>query len=171
MTRKHEKISGLFKEISFIVIILNREFNKTCRKKNHILFYWIFWFQQVNPDRFGDCTRKKNWWLLGCWREQKYVRFMDGFHKIYVIEWNSSRGYKKSGRGLTRIQTTSHSDHERLDERIKELGKKSRDCYSMRKTVFPNMHTGNSFSKTTTAKVSEVKLICIEIAGERQNSV
>ena len=35
MTRKLGKTCGLFKEISFVVTILNREFNYTCRKKNH----------------------------------------------------------------------------------------------------------------------------------------
>ena len=33
MTRKSVKTFGLFKETSFIVIILNREFNYTCREK------------------------------------------------------------------------------------------------------------------------------------------
>ena len=30
---------GLFKETIFIVVILKREFNYTCRKKNHFLFH------------------------------------------------------------------------------------------------------------------------------------
>ena len=36
---RHRKTSGLSKEISFIVIILNREVQLTCRKKNHSLFH------------------------------------------------------------------------------------------------------------------------------------
>ena len=39
MTQKLGKTFGLFKEISFIVIILNREFNCMCREKNHSLFH------------------------------------------------------------------------------------------------------------------------------------
>ena len=42
-TKDHAKLrntSVLFKEISFIVIILNWEFNYTCRKKNHSPFHW-----------------------------------------------------------------------------------------------------------------------------------
>ena len=39
MTKKSIKIFGLFKETIYIVIILNREFNKTCREKNHFLFH------------------------------------------------------------------------------------------------------------------------------------
>ena len=37
LMQKLGKTSGLFKEISFIVIILKREFNDTCREKNHSL--------------------------------------------------------------------------------------------------------------------------------------
>ena len=39
MTRKSEMTFGLFKEISFIVIILNREFNRTCIEKSHSPFH------------------------------------------------------------------------------------------------------------------------------------
>ena len=38
MTKKYMRICGLFKETSFIVIILNREFNYTCQEKNHSPF-------------------------------------------------------------------------------------------------------------------------------------
>ena len=41
----------------------------------------------------------------------------------------------------------------------------------MQKIEFPNMHTGNRCSKMTRAEVSEAELICIDIAGERRNSV
>ena len=39
MTKKYMRIFGLFKETSFIVIILYREFNCTCQGKNHSLFH------------------------------------------------------------------------------------------------------------------------------------
>ena len=39
MTQKLGKTFGLFKEISFIVIMLNRVFNSTCREKNQSLFH------------------------------------------------------------------------------------------------------------------------------------
>ena len=41
----------LVKEIAFIVIILNREFNYTCRKKSHSLFHWntLMSFGQLIP--------------------------------------------------------------------------------------------------------------------------
>ena len=39
ITRKFEKTFGQFKEILFIVIILNREFDYTCQEKNHSLFH------------------------------------------------------------------------------------------------------------------------------------
>ena len=38
MTRKLRKTFGLFKVTSFIVIILNREFNYPCREKSNSLF-------------------------------------------------------------------------------------------------------------------------------------
>ena len=41
----------------------------------------------------------------------------------------------------------------------------------MQKIVFPNMHTGNRSSKITRSEVSEAKFICIDIAGERRNTV
>ena len=51
----------------------------------------IHWCHQVNSYRFGRCTRNTNWWQLECRRRQKSVRFVDGFHKIYIIERNSSK--------------------------------------------------------------------------------
>ena len=38
MNPKHEKISGPLREISSVVITLNREFNFMCQKKKHSLF-------------------------------------------------------------------------------------------------------------------------------------
>ena len=45
---------------------------------------------QVNSYWLGCSRRKTNWRLLERRQKQKSVRFMDGFHKIYVIERNSS---------------------------------------------------------------------------------
>ena len=39
LTRKHGKTSGLFKEISYILIKLNREFNFSCQEKIHSLYH------------------------------------------------------------------------------------------------------------------------------------
>ena len=38
------------------------------------------------------------WLLEECWRKQKSVRFVDGFHKIYIIERNSSERIYVVGR-------------------------------------------------------------------------
>ena len=80
-----------------------------------------------------------------------------------------------------KIQTTSRPNHVWPDAltRIWESSSKKketrrsewRNCYSMQKTVFPNMHTGNRCSKITRAEVSEAKFICIDIAGEGRISV
>ena len=40
----------------------------------------------MSPGQFMPITRKANLVLLRCRREQKSVRFVDEFHKIYVIE-------------------------------------------------------------------------------------
>ena len=54
----------------------------------------------------GDCTRKTNLWPLG-WP----VRSVDEFHKIKVVERNSSeKDTSNPGRRLTRIQTASRPD-------------------------------------------------------------
>ena len=42
LTQKLGKTFGLFKKTSFIVTILNREFNSTCQEKNHSLFHMIY---------------------------------------------------------------------------------------------------------------------------------
>ena len=84
--------------ISLIVIILTREVQLHVPRKEHILFDWIFWCHQVNLCRSRGCTRKANLWLLGCRREQKFVNIVNEFHKIYVIEWNSSEQVERTGR-------------------------------------------------------------------------
>ena len=77
--------------ISLIVIISNREVQLHVPRKDHILFDWnFFWCHQVNKCSSRGCTRKANLWLLGCRREQKFVNIVNEFHKIYVIEGNSS---------------------------------------------------------------------------------
>ena len=62
MTQKLGKTSGLFKEIAFIVNILNREFNYTCREKNHSLFHWSTLMSSGQLIRRS--SRKTNRWLL-----------------------------------------------------------------------------------------------------------
>ena len=42
MTQKLGKVFGLCKRISFIVIILNREFNHACQEKHHSLVHKIY---------------------------------------------------------------------------------------------------------------------------------
>ena len=63
-------------EISFIVNMLNREFNKTCREKNHFLFHWntLMSSGQLIPIYLEIARKKTNWWLLECRRQHKSVR-------------------------------------------------------------------------------------------------
>ena len=65
MTLKPEKISGLFKVTSSIVIILNREFNCMCREKKHFLFHWntlMLWGQRT---QIWMCCKKHVLMIVG----------------------------------------------------------------------------------------------------------
>ena len=70
------------------------------REQNHILFHWgnIDFIRSTHAGS-GDCTRKTNRWLLERRWKQISVRFVDGFHTIYVIERNS---FKKDFTNPTR---------------------------------------------------------------------
>ena len=51
MTQKLGNTLGLFKRISFIVIILKQEFNDTCREKNHSLFHKIYIIERNSSEK------------------------------------------------------------------------------------------------------------------------
>ena len=64
-TLNSEKISGLFKVTSSIVIILNREFNCMCREKKHFLFHWntlTLWGQRT---QIWMCCKKNVLMIIG----------------------------------------------------------------------------------------------------------
>ena len=77
-----------------------------------------------------------------------------GFHKIYVIEWNSSEKVYKPGERDWRKFRRHHVQIIYGLTHWQEFGK-------------ANMHAGSGCSKITSVWR---KFICIDIAGERQNS-
>ena len=94
--------------------------------------------------------KKTSVWLFGCRRERKSVRFVNEFHKIHVIERNSSEGFQQFGREkrkLTRIQTTSRSNHIWPDA-LTRIGTAAQ-------------RTGNRCSKMTGAEVKQNSFVLI----------
>ena len=92
---------GLFKEISFIVILLNREFNCTCREKNHTLFHWVILissgqlmiernsFERVLPTREEiDETSNETWRIDKNWesRSKKTETRMSNRETAYSMQ-------------------------------------------------------------------------------------
>ena len=117
----------------------------------------LYWCHQVNLCRSVDCTRRTTGWILGCWQQQKYVRVMDWISQD-LRYWTKLLKRDVSNPGWDWREFKRH--HIQITYgpmQGQELRKQSRNCYSMRKTVFPNMHTGNRCSKITRAEVSEDK--------------
>ena len=84
MMRRLKMISGLSREISFIVNTWNPESNCTCRKKNHSLFHWnTLTSPEIHKQTWMYCRRKifDDYWERG-WRK-RIIRCMDNFHKIH----------------------------------------------------------------------------------------
>ena len=81
----------------------------------------VHWCHQVNPYRFARSTRKTNWWLLECRRKQKSVRFVDGFHKMYIADRNSSERTYVVGWETDKNQ---NGPAQRLDKNWKNRAKK-----------------------------------------------
>ena len=151
-----------------IVIILNWEIQLHVPRKEWypIPLSNIDFVRSTDADR--ETTQEKR--NYDCWyvdENRNLSESWTGYHKVYVIERNSSKGYEQSGRETVEnsedITCRSHmawridknwvSNSKKKESRISE----SRNCYSMRKTVFPNMHTGNRCSKKRRAEVSEDK--------------
>ena len=96
MTKKSFMIFGLFKETSFIVIILTREFSCTCREKNHFLFHWNTLMSSGQPIPIGNRNLSDSW--------------LD-FTRFTLLNESPPNGYMWSGERLTKILTTSRPDH------------------------------------------------------------
>ena len=157
VTQKLGKIFGLSRRFHVSSSYCTDKFNCTCREKNHILLHWVILMSSAQLMQIWRLHKEANLWLLGCRLEQKSVRFVDGFPrdlrywaKFLKKEITNRRGdWRKFKRHHVQIIYGLMEGQ--------EMGKLSGNCYSMQKTVFPNMHTGNCSSKTTRAKVSEVK--------------
>ena len=119
MTRKSKMTFGLFEVISFIVILLNPEFQFSEPKEESFPIPLKFFDVTRSTLSDLDVAKNTNRRLLECRRKEKSVRFMDRFHEIYVLKRNSSKKIHV-GRGETdkdSIEITSRSHMAwRLDE-------------------------------------------------------
>ena len=96
------------------------------KKKTYPIRLDFFWCHQVNLCRSRSCTRKANLWLLGCRREHKFVNIVNEFHKIYVIEWNSSEKVWRTWR-RHHVQITYGLTHwQEFGKQLKEEGNKNK---------------------------------------------
>ena len=84
--------SGRFKVTSFIVIILNLEFNSMCRRK-----FFLVPLQYIDVKRSTytdlDVMQEKSVDDLECRYEQKFVRFSERLHKIRSIGYDPRRSF------------------------------------------------------------------------------
>ena len=91
MMRKQKMISGLLREIPFVAIMWNSESNRSCREKNHFLFRWNkSTLPEILIQHGMSCWWKYGWSLERGWRSW-IVRYVDGNHKIYKNERETTR--------------------------------------------------------------------------------
>ena len=162
MTEESTRILGLTQKLGKNFIyrhhIETRSSIARAEKRNISYSTELLWCHQVNSCKSGDCTRKENLWLFGCRREQKSVRFVDW------ISQDLNYWTKLVWKGMTNPGG--------IDENSDDITSRSYMAWCIDKNFEKaNVHTGNRCSKITRAEVSEAKFICIDIAGERQDSV
>ena len=51
----------------------------------------VYWCNTVYSYRSGCVARKTDWWLLECWFEEKFVRFVERTHEIYFVDRKASK--------------------------------------------------------------------------------
>ena len=163
------------KRISLIVIILNLEVQLHVPRKEHILFDWIFFDVTRSTNAVLDVAQEKriyDYWDVD--ENRNLSTLWTNFTRFTSLSETPLKRYNEPGDDITsrslmawRIDKNSESSSKKKETRINE----KRYCYSMQKIENLNMHAGNRCSKLTRAEVSEEKVICIGIAGERQNSV
>ena len=94
MTKKHKRIFGLFKVTSSVVIILNREFNNTCREKNRSLFHW---FTLISSGQLIPIwTKRKKKRIDDCWNvdgNRNLSDFWTGFTRFALLNETPPKGF------------------------------------------------------------------------------
>ena len=124
MTQKPAMIFGQSKEISFVVIMSNLEFNSVCRKKKHALVHWKIWTcDQDYAHKFGRVSRdpykthwrsstlcRKVWWLdngrsqgppWGGWITLSLFKVLA--HKWIQIYPFKNKGFTGNGKEFTKV--------------------------------------------------------------------
>ena len=103
---------GPCQETSYTAITLNPESNFTRREKNHSLFHWhTLTLPEPPTQEFGCHARKPHQWLLEYRWIKRFVWFLDRFHWVYSIRWETSRRIYVVRERLTKRQATSRPDH------------------------------------------------------------
>ena len=90
MPVKQEMISGPCQETSFTAITLNPESSFTRREKNHSHSTEIHWRLQNYSYKLGCYARKPHRWLLEYRWIKRFVWFLDRFHSVYSVNWETS---------------------------------------------------------------------------------
>ena len=106
MKLQHEKISGLYREISSTVITLNREFNYMCQQKQHSLFHGNIYDVTTSTHIDLDIAQEKR--IDDCWNVDgnKNIQIRgQACTKFILLKETSPKGYMWSRRRLTKIQT------------------------------------------------------------------
>ena len=109
----------------------------------------LYWCQQVNLCRSGDCTRRTTGWILGCWQQQKYVRVMDWISQD-LRYWTKLLKRDVSNPGWDWREFKRH--HIQITYALmqgQELGKQSTNCWPcsrtcIRETVVPKNNKSQS---------------------------
>ena len=113
MTRKSTRTFGLFKETSFIVIILNPVFNFLCQEKSHFLSHCFFFFDVIKSTHTNlDVAQEKR--IDDNWNVDENRNLSDswrGFTRCTLLKETPPKGFLWSRERLTKIQTTSRPDH------------------------------------------------------------
>ena len=161
----------------------SKKFNCTCREKNHVLFHWVLLMSPGQLMQIWRLYKKRKFMTIRmstrtelCQIRERVSQDLRYWTKLFWKE-KGNPGEEETDENSNDITSRSHMAW-RIDNNWESSSKKketriseSRNCCSMQKIVFPNMHTGNRCSKITRAQVCEAKFVCIDIAGERQNSV
>ena len=86
-----------------------------CAKRRNIPYSpEVYWCNQNHTHWFGRHAREAYWRLLECWFEQKFVRFVEWFHEIHIIERKTfPNGYMWSGREIDK-SSSNHTTRSRV---------------------------------------------------------
>ena len=125
MPVKEETIFGPCQETSCTAITLNQE-SLAERRIIHSLFHWN---TLTSPELLGWYARKPHRWLLEYRWIKRFVWFLDRFHSVYSIKWETSRRIYALWRALAR-NAQLREKHKWSDEKPKlDIARRLRGIY------------------------------------------